>query len=165
MLHGKALWLSTLGYLVVAEQIGKFTARPGTAYPRDGSEQCSIAGLREFAPRRIGPREASGLYGLRCSLAHEYGLRNPPRSPKKESRVFVLTQDGPLIRHARVKWDGTSQGARKKAMRTRVNVRAVGDLVESIVANLRLENQRGAVRIAPNRTADELLMFARFWMG
>lgn len=165
MAHGNALWLATLGYLVVAEQVGKFVARPNTSFPRGGSEACFLAGVREFAPRRVGPRAATGLYGLRCSLAHEYGTRNVPLSANKEARLFVLAQDGPLIKHARVKWDRTPTGARRATMRTRVNVRAVGDLVESIVDNLRREHAVGAVWIAPKRTAEELMLFARFRIG
>ena len=46
MASGTSLWLATLGYLVVVEQLGRLVARPGTKYPRAGSEQCFVAGAR-----------------------------------------------------------------------------------------------------------------------
>jgi hypothetical protein len=96
MQHGQALWLGTLGYLIIVEVIGQNVARTATLLPRNGSEACFIAGAQEFAARPMPPKDARALYGLRCSLAHEYGLRS---TRSKTRHLFALDQVGPLVKH------------------------------------------------------------------
>jgi hypothetical protein len=160
MAEGKALWLATLGYLVTLELLGAGVARRRTKFPdRAGSEKRFTAGAREFAAGRISPPTASALYSLRCSLAHEFGLRNQPR------HVFLLAQDGPLAKHPRRPWDGTPSGAVKRSVQTRVNVRAVGALVEGVVEQARALHKVGQVELAPGRAAADLLAFGRFYIS
>src|SRR5580658_9777038 len=100
MAHGRALWLATLGYIIVVE-VGQNVARASTTFERNGSEACFMAGAQEFAARAITPRDARALYGLRCSLAHEYGLRSARSSVR---HLFALRQYGPLVEHPAIDW-------------------------------------------------------------
>jgi hypothetical protein len=162
MAHGAALWLGTLGYLIVLEVIGQNVALMQTAFSRKGSEACFMAGAQEFAARPITPKDARALYGLRCSLAHDYGLRSAKRSVR---HVFALRQSGPLVEHPAADWtsepDPLDPSKRvwptaKAANQTWINVREVGVFVEELIANLRGEHAAGRVAPAPGVTQLDL---------
>jgi hypothetical protein len=152
MAHGKALWLATLGYLIIVEVVGGAVARPSTAFPdRGGAGKRFQAGAREFAPSTMTRQDAEALYGLRCALAHEYGLH----SKKGQKRhIFTLTQTGTLVVHPPTPWTpGTNPTPQ---VVTTVNVRAVGDFVEKLVAEVRLQHQAANVTLAPGITSMDL---------
>jgi hypothetical protein len=155
MAHGRALWLATLGYLIVVEVIGQNVARTPTTFARNGSEACFMAGAQEFAARAITPRDARALYGLRCSLAHEYGLHSARSSVR---HLFALRQYGPLVEHPAIDWiqvpdpndaSKTLWPTAKPENQTWVNVREVGVFAEELITNLRAEHAAGRVALAP----------------
>lgn len=155
--HGKALWLATLGYLVVFELLGRSVARPKTRYPhRSQANQRFEAGIREFSGRRVSDQIRAALWSLRCGLAHEVALRSQQR------HVFQMRQDGPLVLHPRRPWDGTLADAARQSGKTQVNVRAVGDLAEDVVSKVRDLHQAGRLVLAPGRSADDLRTFGGF---
>jgi hypothetical protein len=157
MAHGQALWLATLGYLIVLEQLGARVARPSTAFPsRNGSEVAFKAGALEFAPNPSDVDLADALYSLRCAWAHEYGLRN------RTKRIFMYRQNGPIAVQPTRAWDGTLAGATNLDMQTIVNVRAVGDYVEEIVSSVRAEFETGGVVLAPGADAASLQLLGGF---
>jgi len=160
MKTGDALWLATLGYLIVLEQLGRMVARPNTRFPnRKGVETRFKAGVLEFADDPSDSDLSSALYSLRCSLAHEYGLRN------RERHVFILTRSNAFIRPASVPWDGTVEGAGRLEMNTVVNVREVGNYVESVVTAVRSEHALGNVELAPGLDPAEAAIFGSFYAG
>ena len=157
MNQGDALWLATLGYLIVVEQLGRMVAKPNTRFPRrDGVELRFGAGALEFSANPDDRDLAGALFSLRCSLAHEYGLRNERR------HVFILTRGNEFIRHASIPWDGTVEGAKRLDMNTVINVREVGSYVEGLVARVRAEHANGNVVLAPGLNLNEAVLFGGF---
>ena len=167
MERGEALWLATLGYLVVPEMLGKVVARSPTRFcDRSGSKMSFVVGAREFAARAVSLADAEALYGLRCALAHEYGLRSARSSTR---HIFGLTQQGPLVRHPVTPWQmiTDSEGCRAWPSpladnQTWVNVLEVGRFVEELVTNIRAEHAAGNVILAPGVDAMQLRNFGQF---
>jgi hypothetical protein len=158
MADGKALWLATLGYLVVFELLGQSVARPKTRYPcRNHPGERFEAGIREFSDSRVSDRIRRALWSLRCGVAHEVALRGD-----RQRHVFQISQAGALVRHPRGQWDGTAADAKRQSARTRVNVRAVGALAEDVVAKVRELHRASGLTLAPGRTVDDLSTFGSF---
>lgn len=162
MEHGQALWLATLGYLIIVEIIGQNLARENTTYTRGKSEACFMAGAQEFAARAVTEKDARALYGLRCSLGHEYGLRSSKSSIR---HLFALREDGPLVVHPIIDWVQVSDpnDSSKKVWptatsqnQTWVNVRDVATFVEGLIGHLRAEHAAGRVALAPGVSPLEL---------
>lgn len=168
MLHGEALWLATLGYLIILEVIGQSVGRPNSTLPRGNSTERFVAGAQEFAARPVSPYDARALYGLRCSLAHEYGLLSANSNTR---HIFALRQVGPLVKHPVAAWASVpdpgdpSKRVWPTAMpqnETWINVREVGVFVEELIANLRTEHSAGNVALAPGLTHLELRNKSQF---
>jgi hypothetical protein len=158
-------WLGTIGYLVLLDQLGE-TLRP-SAEPPDRYERkyptvrrC----LERFAPELSEP-DTAALYGLRCALAHDYGLWNPP-PPNGPAELwhclFTLISDDttPFIRHPPKQWDGRLPVGRfDLGMTTVVNVRKLANRVEALVGHVREMGSNGRVEIALDNPADLNLRF------
>jgi hypothetical protein len=154
----EAMWLATLGYLVLLEQVGKNVARPGTKFKdRSNSTTRFRAGALEWSDDDTDTRLSDTLYALRCTLAHEYSLRGT-----EKPYVFMYTRSGPIVRYAEEDWDGIVDGAKRFEMQTVVNVVAVGEYVEAVVASLRAAGQRGEVEMERHATVEDLLLFGSF---
>jgi hypothetical protein len=74
----------------------------------------------------------------------------------------MYTRNGPIVRYAEEDWDGTVDGAKRFEMQTVVNVVAVGEYVEAVVASLRAAGQRGEVEMERHATVEDLLLFGSF---
>jgi hypothetical protein len=167
--HGQALWLATLGYLIVVEVIGQNVAKAHTTFRRKGSEECFMAGAQEFAARSVTAKDARALYGLRCSFAHEYGLRSAKSSVRHQ---FALRRDGPLVEHPEIDWMQIPDpcDASKKVWPTAkpenwtwINLLEVGVFVEELISNLRAEHAAGRVVLAQGVTYLELRDRSQFF--
>ena len=155
--HGKALWLATLGYLIVIEMLGRSVASLASKYPnRLSATNRFVAGAREFSDPELSQADAEALYSLRCALAHEYSLRN---EGKKLQHIFTLQQSGPMVEHAQRPWTGAAPLPQNI---TTVNVRAVGEFVERLVADVRAAHERSEVVLAPGMTSMDLRNFGQF---
>lgn len=167
--HGDALWLATLGYLIVIEMLGGTVARPSTPFTsRSKSTESFVAGCQEFAARAVTPKDARALYGLRCALAHEYGLLSASASVR---HAFELNRAGALVVHPLKDWEQVTDPADPskktwpnptKQNVTKINVIAVWDFVEELVQNVRNEFAAGNVRIAPGNDAMQLINFGQY---
>ncbi|MGD0880498.1 MAG: hypothetical protein ABSB09_02870 [Acidimicrobiales bacterium] len=165
----KALWLATLGYLIVVEMLGQSVARPGTAFPNRGTPTNRfLAGAQEFSARPITPDDARALYGLRCAFAHEYGLRS---NRSAVGHVFKLDRVGSLVKAAKVPWRSAPDPSNPKKRiwpspvpdnQTEVNVFEVGVFVEELVGNVRSEHQVANVVLAPRMDPMQLRNFGQF---
>jgi hypothetical protein len=154
MEHGQALWLATLGYLSVVEQIGFRLARPSTQFPqRNGKGKRFRAGVLEFGPNPSDTKLADAMWSLRCALSHEYGLAS------EQKRIFMLTRTTTLIIHPTTQWDGSIEGAKSLDCQTIMSVTAIGKYVEELVSTVREEATTGGVISAPGSHWDELALF------
>jgi hypothetical protein len=158
--HSHALWLGTLAYLVSLELIGSTLARPGTSFrDRGGSERAFAAGALEFSPDPSDVALASVLYSLRCSFAHEYGLKN------RDTHVFLLRRTGLLVEYASDTWGGVEASKITLDMTDLVNVRAVASYVEDLVARVRSENNNGGVILFKGVTPQSVMDFRTFFVS
>ena len=153
-------WLGAIGYLVLLDQLGE-TLRPITESPdRYGSKYPTIRRcLERFVPELTEDATAA-LYGLRCALAHHFGLWNPPKpneTPQPWHRIFTLVGDdaSELIRHPARQWDGSlPTGPLNVRFTTVVNLRRLADLVEEVVERVRELGRAGQLEIALENPAD-----------
>jgi hypothetical protein len=137
--------------------IGRVVARPNSVFAiRNTPSLRFLAGSQEFATRSIVEDDAEALYSLRCSLAHEFSLRNENAARR---HVFRLVQEGELIVHAAVPWEPNT--ALSPANETTVNLREVAVFVEELVESVRSQHGLGGTVLARGTTAQELRDFAR----
>jgi hypothetical protein len=157
MSGGQARWLATLAYLVALEVVGSSVAKPSTKFPDRGNHKGKLmAGALEFSPDDSEDEIGEVLYYARCALAHDYGLQ-------MNRYVFIFTASGPMITPAAVPWDRTLDGAKKSSMNTVLNIKAIGEYVEDIVATVRREFAAGGVVPAPRADIEAMQLFGGFY--
>lgn len=149
-------WLGALGYMALLDQIGKCFRSRGVSC----SKHPVRAALECFAGS--SDTEAAAVYALRCSFAHDYALVNRREDPLLQHH-FQVNQDetGPLVALPKTAWDG-KLGNRNANNRTVVNLRALGDVTEQVVATIREMADRAELVLVLPGGADEL--FARYFL-
>jgi hypothetical protein len=85
--------------------------------------------------------EIDAIYALRCAFAHDFALSNiyndKRNKPHPLTRRFsVVASNGPLVTPSRKQWEGEFQSDDVEAI-TIVNLVALGDVVEEVVAKVR----------------------------
>jgi hypothetical protein len=142
----RAEWAALLMYLILLEQLGEVLRRKGTRAPRH-DENTLMRALQLWAPT-VKKTHAGALRALRNALAHDFGLTARDRSRKRQKRhhrKFVLGTTGVLVTLPNHRWNG-EYGAKddknigmtkNRGGAVRVNVRALGDLVEGVVETVR----------------------------
>lgn len=151
-----ALWLASIGYLIAVEQIGHTVSLAATsATPRAGSRAAFVAAIADFGDAGLNTTDADVLYSVRCALAHKYGLTNVPPFGNQEPLLFAYTSGGPLIAFRQVPWDGTVAGM-DMASTTVVNLQAICDVVEDLVATVRHLHAVGDVVLVDGITPGEI---------
>jgi hypothetical protein len=149
-----------LVYLIVLELIGS-TLRPQgrRAWRHDGrlrkTQEPKVArALRYFAPA-MTPQQRGAMVALRNSFAHNFGLTNR-RPADRQHRFWLVDSAGdPLIKFPARRWNG-KYGAASRGGPTIVSLRALGDLVENVVAEVERAARAQELRLANGVTADEL---------
>jgi hypothetical protein len=155
--RGSGSWLGVLGYMVMLDQIGE-CFRPADASSLPNGTPDLIKALTYFADE-IPDRERQALYALRCSFAHDYSLVNIP-SNRRTDRLhhFRLSEDPtpcPLVDLPAVPWDGDI-ARRSVSTATRVSLRRLGDVAESMYTRLLGLHSRRELSIALPGGAAEL---------
>ena len=145
-------FLGAVGYMVMLDQIGE-CYRPADAAPLPNTPDF-IRALTYFADD-MPDLERQALYALRCCFVHNYSLVNIPNRGSAETRAqrqhhFLLGNDPapcPVVQLPAVRWEG-NVGYRPSWTATRVSLRRVGDLAESVYARLLDLHERRELRIA-----------------
>ncbi len=155
-------WLGALGYLVMLDQVGQ-CFRP-TPVPRQAPHPAGVAkALTYFAPK-LGDDEILALYALRCAFVHDFGLSSWGTIPHAAGLThrfrLVANATSPLIELPATPWNGDLTVASLRRSQTIVNVRALGDLAESIVETVQARQRAGLLEIELPSGINEL--FARF---
>jgi hypothetical protein len=133
--------------MVMLDQIGE-CFRPVNASPLLSVTPDFIKALTYFA-EEIPDRDRQALYALRCCFAHDYSLVNISARSDRQHH-FRLTDDPapcPLVDLPAVPWDG-NLARRSIGTATRVSLRRLGDLAESVYARLLDLHGRGELSIA-----------------
>ncbi len=135
-------WLGAIGYLILLDQIGK-CFKPKGITPCEGKPPEKA--LMHFA--NLPAEDVYALYALRCALAHDYGLSNVAQASKdatktardaaKYTHAFALVSDAhtPLMTIPIERWDGVYKTIAPDNQ-TVINVEALGDLIEEVVAKI-----------------------------
>ena len=155
-------WLGALGYLVMLDQVGQ-CFRP-TTRPREAAHPSNVAkALTYFAPK-LGDDEILAIYALRCAFVHDFGLSSWGTIPHATGLThrfrLIANATSPLIELPATPWNGDLTGASLRRSQTIVNIRALGDLAESIVETVQARQRAGLLEIELPSGINEL--FARF---
>jgi hypothetical protein len=146
-------WLGAIGYLALLDQIGGAVTNLQPRRTPSGGSRVERA-LAHFTD--VTGDEATCLYALRNSLAHDFSLVNVPPAKmgsmrrRKLTRLFTLTRGAPAL----IQWP-VSDWTPKRPNRgdaTIVDVQLLGDLVEGAVREMRRVYDSGALRISSDVT-------------
>jgi hypothetical protein len=142
-----SIWGASLLYMVLVDQIG-------TAFELDSQPATSQAfrsALEIFGQRVVALSlgEIDALYALRCSFAHDYSLVNNHASNPSLRHLFVViwSPGRPLVALPTPPWDGNTANPLPPE-RTFVNLKALEELVEGMVAVIQTDAKDGALRLA-----------------
>ena len=127
-------WLGAVCYLILIDQIGScFRPKNRANHTEKNAFKTALALFTH-----LNPKDRNALWALRCSLAHDYSLVNFNPNAGKGTHHFKLLYDSsaPLITHPATDWDGMYPFMNEENL-TVINLEALGDLVEDIVATLR----------------------------
>jgi len=156
--EGASSWIGAIGYLCVVDQLSSAVRHVG-ASPRGPEARKKYRVLYDFTGLNSEVIEA--LYGLRCSLAHDYSLANPNHRHPARQHVFHLTGDPGEVANLptsdRLRWGGKWSEEDDSFAPTEVSLRAVGDLVEEVVSTVRIEHRAGNVEIALEGGSAEMI--------
>lgn len=164
--EGRALWLATLGYLIAVDVLGKYVQR-GTPSPSPSTspqQKAFVRTVMDFAPHHNDEQSGSAFYALRCTIAHEFGLRNPHSGPAASllSHVFRFEDSGDLLTMPEREWDGDLARSWDSRYLTRVNLMLIPEFVHSIVEAARIAHAARDVELASGMTLGELRRFGMF---
>jgi hypothetical protein len=160
-----AVWPGLMLYLISLELVGKYLRKRGVPpFPKvkgQRSRKPLELAIHNFGSGTEDSELAPTLYGLRCALVHEFGLRNA--ESKELTYMFALADDGPIFRPARAKWDGKHEGATNDNV-TVVCPWEVAKYVEDFASRLRTLPVDD-IELAPGIDAEELFTFGTFVIG
>lgn len=147
-------WLGAIGYMTVLNQIGN-SFKPKDVPVLGTNINAFTRALKYFST--LNDDEIDALYGLRCSLAHDFSLVNINSKPSL-THVFSVNQNeqSPIVELPKNSWNGKYETIEPENA-TRINLRAFGDLVEDIYNNLQILLQKNQLEITLPLKGPELL--------
>jgi hypothetical protein len=157
--HGS--WLGALGYMALPDQVGKRFKPRSKGQVED--KRAIVRALRHFT--NLGTEEIDAIYALRCGFAHDYSLVNiNAGKPELTHHFLVYNGPGQVVTLPRKRWDG-DYSHRTAENQTRINLEALGDLVEGVCAVLHELAQKDDLEIVLSGGSDELLRRYHFGIG
>ncbi|MBL7913117.1 MAG: hypothetical protein JNJ41_18785 [Bacteroidia bacterium] len=155
-------WLGTIGYLSLLDQIGgcfKLTNGPVV----DANKSGIIKALKYFS--NLNDNEIDAIYALRNSFAHDFSLQNVGKRPGLTHHFDVdNSPTNPVIVLPTQNWDGIIANKSLSNL-TKINLQALGDTVETLVANLIKLNTSNQVEIILAGGKEELIARYSFVTG
>lgn len=146
-------WLGAMGYLTILDQIGKCYRPKGT--PKITSNMSPIKkSLRYFT--HLSEGEIDALYALRNAFFHDFSLFNKDKTRNLHHFLVDNHPRKPVVMLPKEKWDGNLQN-QKAENTTYVNLKTLGDLVETIWQNLMRLQSNNELSIELKGGAEELL--------
>ncbi len=153
--HEYVGFLGLLGYLCLIDHLG------GIFSLKNPSRQSTSTNdfkrfLYEFTS--LSSDEISALYGLRCSLAHNFSLTN---TDQRYLYCFTIARSmtEPLYTPSSIKWDGVFRDSTGNPYQyhTVINSVKVGDLVEDIHKSLIQHHQNSNLECTLNQPSMEMI--------
>lgn len=147
-------WIGAIGYMCLIDQIGSsFKPRAITALNEPRS---FCKALKYFSS--LSENEILALYALRNAFAHDYSLYNVNQKEPLLTHRFKVSAglDPKIVTLPTMQWDGTEAGKRSNN-ETAINLRAFGNAVESICAEICRSASTGDLEIILPGGSDELI--------
>jgi hypothetical protein len=140
--EGSGSWLGATAYLILLDQIGKCFKPANAPNPAGPS---SVERALQMWSSRSRP-EVCVLTALRNSLAHDFALSNRNNKDSDYQHRFALDRDPTrLVELPAERWTGDYQSTKQDT--TIVSLRALGDLVETVVAKVKKEAAAANIEI------------------
>lgn len=138
-------WLAATGYMMLLDQIG--TCFKVAGQPVIFDRTALLHALDHFSTVTV-QKERDALWALRNAFAHDYALFNPNGKNPSWRHAFLLDANttDPLVTLPATGWDG-SYGNTPTSAATKVNLRALGDMVEDVVATVRRKHDGGRLEL------------------
>jgi hypothetical protein len=126
-------WSGAMCYITILDQIGK-CYRPKSK-PKIENGSSIIKALTYFTT--LTEDEINAIYALRNAFFHDFSLLNINKDKPKFQHVFSVEghPTNSLITLPKVNWDGQID-TRTSDTATRINLKALGDLVEDVYKKL-----------------------------
>lgn len=141
-------FLGAVGYLCLIDQVSTAIGLRGGRYETGGlaSEKAPYRALYDFTELPAEVIEA--MYGLRCSLAHDYSLVNKHRRQERQ-HLYIFFGGSELVQlpSADRRWDGEWVENFPEREATKFNMRRIGDVAEDVVSIARQRHEAGEVRV------------------
>ena len=135
-------WLGATAYLILLDQIGK-CLKPADA-PNPGGPSSIERALQMWSSR--SRPEVCALSALRNALAHDFALSNPNnKEPDYQHRFALDRHPTRLVQLPAERWTGDYRSTEQDT--TTVSLRALGDLVETVIAKVKNEAAAGNIEI------------------
>jgi hypothetical protein len=159
-------WLGAVGYMVLLDQLGS-SIRPLRARNAGRPPEAFLRAIHDYSPE-VTAAEREALYALRCCFVHDYSLVNRSgRQDRQHHFQLFATHDPILVRLPDEPWDGApvllADPERHARTTTHVNLRKLGDLVETIVRRAAALASQGRLEIALAGGTNEMAL--RYFFG
>ncbi|MHB1286756.1 MAG: hypothetical protein ACYCYP_09390 [Leptospirales bacterium] len=154
--NGSHKWLGAIAYLLIVDQIGE-CYKTSEGIPK--VESPFRKALHYFSD--LSKMDSKILYGLRCSLVHNYSLvsryQKDERSNFDYCYVYELEANtgSKLIRSATEEWDGSICKIDRTKHSTGIILKKIGDLVEGIYKKIFDLHKNGQLEI--NMAPEDLI--------
>lgn len=144
-------WLGAIGYMTVLDQVGTSLSLKGQDKL---SGRSSILKALTFFDGRLTENEIHALIALRNAFFHDFNLINVtgPKSKFKSEQTHRFTvyayPDDKVVSLPTKQWNGDYENKSwDKDTETRINLFEFGNLVESVIKNIRVKINLGQVEI------------------
>jgi len=145
-------WLGATAYLILLDQIGK-CLKPANA-PNPAGPNSVERALQMWSNRT--PDEQHVIQALRHALAHDFALSNKnQKSPEYQHRFALDRHPTRLAGLPSKSWSGDYSSTEDDT--TIVSLRALGDVVERVVASVTREASEGNIEITLAGGPEELI--------
>lgn len=156
--HGS--WLGAVGYMIAIDHIGDKFYLPEKKERVEEAEEKLTGEAKSFLKTLLyfsdlSIEETFALYSLRCSLVHDFFLKNV--NNENLTHHFSVTQggEGELVTLPKEKWDGDDK-TRNNENKTIINIELLADLVEEIHLKLLKLLGEGTVSIYDDKKLEFL---------
>ena len=150
---GKHISIPALAYLSILDQLGK-SIKPKNNEVLNNSP--IINALQYFSD--LNSKERKAIYALRNAFAHDFGLVNKNRRDGEMQHRFTVTQrrnTSKVVKLPNKYWDGDFSNKSLDSV-TFIYLDNLGDLVESIIKEIIIQNEDDKIEVALGGGIEEL---------
>jgi hypothetical protein len=141
-------FLGAVGYLCLIDQVGSAIGLGGGRYETGGLATKKAPYRALYDSTDLSAEVIEAMYGLRCSLAHDYSLVNKHWRPERQ-HLYIFSGGSDLVQlpSPTRRWDGEWVEDSSERQPTPFNMRRIGDVAEHVVSVARQRHEAGEVRV------------------